>query len=70
MLFAAGVIGGSLSGMVGGASLVTFPTLLAAGLPPVTAAASNVCSMMFANIARRVVGPRHAAASRTARWPA
>jgi uncharacterized membrane protein YfcA len=51
MLFAAGVIGGSLSGIVGGASLVTFPALLAAGLPPVTAAASNVCSMMFANIA-------------------
>lgn len=51
MLFAAGVIGGSLSGIVGGASLVTFPTLLAIGMPPVTAAASNVCSMMFANIA-------------------
>ncbi len=51
MLFAAGLIGGSLSGLVGGASLVTFPALLAAGLPPVTAAASNVCSMMFANIA-------------------
>ena len=51
MLFGAGLIGGSLSGIVGGASLVTFPTLLAVGLPPVTAAASNVCSMMFANIA-------------------
>ena len=51
MLFFAGLIGGSLSGIVGGASLVTFPTLLAIGLPPVTAAASNVCSMMFANIA-------------------
>jgi uncharacterized protein len=51
MLFGAGLIGGSLSGLVGGASLVTFPTLLAIGMPPVTAAASNVCSMMFANIA-------------------
>jgi hypothetical protein len=51
LLFGAGVIGGSLSGIVGGASLVTFPTLLAVGLPPVTAAASNVCSMLFANIA-------------------
>jgi uncharacterized membrane protein YfcA len=39
------------AGLVGGASLVTFPTLLAIGMPPVTAAASNVCSMMFANIA-------------------
>jgi uncharacterized membrane protein YfcA len=51
MLFVAGVIGGSLSGIVGGASLVTFPTLLFIGLPPVTAAATNVCSMLFANIA-------------------
>jgi uncharacterized membrane protein YfcA len=51
ILFGAGVIGGSLSGIVGGASLVTFPTLLAIGMPPVTAAATNVCSMMFANIA-------------------
>lgn len=51
MLFGAGLIGGSLSGIVGGASLVTFPALLAIGMPPVTAAASNVCSMMFANIA-------------------
>jgi hypothetical protein len=52
MLFVAGVIGGSLSGIVGGASLVTFPTLLAIGMPPVTAAASNVCSMMFALVFR------------------
>jgi uncharacterized protein len=51
MLFGAGLIGGSLSGIVGGASLVTFPTMLAIGLPPVTAAASNVCSMLFANVA-------------------
>jgi uncharacterized protein len=51
LLLGAGVIGGALSGIVGGASLVTFPALLAVGLPPVTAAASNVCSMLFANIA-------------------
>ncbi|MBM3527973.1 MAG: sulfite exporter TauE/SafE family protein [Alphaproteobacteria bacterium] len=51
MLFFAGVIGGSLSGIVGGASLVTFPTLLWVGLSPIAAAASNVCSMLFANIA-------------------
>lgn len=51
MLFCSGVVGGALSGIVGGASLVTFPTLLAIGMPPVTAAATNVCSMLFANIA-------------------
>lgn len=41
MLFGAGIIGGTLSAIVGGASLVTFPALLAIGLPPITAAASN-----------------------------
>ena len=41
MLFGAGIIGGMLSAIVGGASLVTFPALLAIGLPPITAAASN-----------------------------
>ncbi len=69
MLFGAGVIGGSLSGLVGGASLVTFPALLAAGLPPVTAAASNVCSMMSANIAA-AFRTAPCCRSRIARWPA
>jgi hypothetical protein len=34
MLVGAGVIGGVITSMVGGASLVTFPAMLAAGLPP------------------------------------
>jgi uncharacterized membrane protein YfcA len=51
MLFAAGVGGGMLSGLIGGAALVTFPALLAAGLPPVNAAVSNLFSLMPANAA-------------------
>jgi uncharacterized membrane protein YfcA len=54
MLFGAGVVGGSLSGLVGGASLVTFPVMLAIGLPPVTAAASNVVAMIPASIAAAI----------------
>ena len=51
MLFAAGIAGGILSGLIGGAALVTFPALLAAGLPPVNAAACNLFSLIPANIA-------------------
>ena len=38
-------------GLVGGASLVTFPALLAIGLPPVTAAASNQVAALPSNFA-------------------
>jgi uncharacterized membrane protein YfcA len=50
MLFAAGVAGGSLASMVGGASLVTFPAFLATGLPPIIATASNITAVVPANI--------------------
>src|SRR5437773_2359785 len=49
ILFAAGIVGGGLAALVGGASLVTFPALLAAGLSPVTAAASNLAAIAPAN---------------------
>jgi uncharacterized membrane protein YfcA len=42
VLIIAGVGGGLLSSIVGGASLVTYPALLAAGLPPVTATTCNL----------------------------
>lgn len=42
MLVLAGTGGGMLSSMVGGAAVVTYPVLLAAGLPPVTATTSNL----------------------------
>ena len=51
MLFAAGIAGGILSGLIGGASLVTFPALLAAGLPPITAAVTNLFALVPANTA-------------------
>ena len=50
MLLAAGVFGGALAGLVGGASLITFPVLLAAGLPPIIATASNQAAILPANI--------------------
>lgn len=50
LLLVAGFVGGIFNSMAGGASLVTFPAMLAAGLPPVTANASNTFAVVFGNI--------------------
>jgi len=49
MLFVTGIFGGVMSSMIGGASVITFPVLLAAGLPPVVATASNLVAVSPAN---------------------
>jgi uncharacterized membrane protein YfcA len=41
LLFAAGLLGGALNSLAGGGSFIVFPALLAAGVPPVAANASN-----------------------------
>jgi uncharacterized protein len=41
LLFAAGLMGGALNSLAGGGSFIVFPALLAAGVPPVIANASN-----------------------------
>jgi uncharacterized membrane protein YfcA len=46
MLFAAGLIGGALNSLAGGGSFIVFPALLAAGIPPVIANASNTYAAM------------------------
>jgi uncharacterized protein len=45
LLVAAGVAGGIIAAIVGGAAVVTFPALLAAGLPPVMATAGNTVAL-------------------------
>jgi uncharacterized membrane protein YfcA len=42
MLFAAGVAGGMITSLVGGAAVVTYPALIAAGLSPLTATICNL----------------------------
>ena len=49
MLAAAGVIGGAISALVGGAAIVTFPALIAAGLSPVVATATNLVALTPGN---------------------
>jgi uncharacterized membrane protein YfcA len=41
LLLGAGVLGGAINAVAGGATLFTFPAMLAAGLPPVVANASS-----------------------------
>ncbi|HEX2437584.1 MAG TPA: sulfite exporter TauE/SafE family protein [Methylomirabilota bacterium] len=50
MLFAAGLAGGVVTAIVGGASLITFPAMLAAGLPAIIANASNTVAMSPGNL--------------------
>jgi hypothetical protein len=49
MLFGAGLAGGVVTAVVGGASLITFPALLAAGLPAIVANASNTVALTPGN---------------------
>ena len=49
-LLVIGIGGGVLTAMVGGASLLTYPGLIALGLPPITAAVVNLVALMPANL--------------------
>jgi uncharacterized membrane protein YfcA len=46
LLFLSGVAGGVINALAGGATLLTFPAMLAAGLPPITANASNAVAIV------------------------
>jgi hypothetical protein len=58
LLLAAGFAGGIVTAIVGGASLITFPALLAAGLPPVIAVASNAVATTPASFAAALTDRR------------
>jgi uncharacterized membrane protein YfcA len=46
----AGVVAGAINAIVGSGSLVTFPTLLAVGFPPVVANVSNTVGLVFGGV--------------------
>ncbi len=50
-LLVSGLAAGVVTAIVGGASLITFPALLAVGLPPVVANASNTVALAPGNLA-------------------
>jgi uncharacterized protein len=45
LLFGAGLVGGVANAMAGGATLFTFPAMIASGLPPIVANASNAVAV-------------------------
>ena len=49
LLFGTGILGGVMASMVGGASVITFPAMLAVGLNPVVATASNLVAVSPGN---------------------
>ena len=51
VLFCAGILGGVLSAVAGGASFITFPALIYAGLPPMIANATNFVGLVPGNVA-------------------
>ncbi|MCT4610331.1 MAG: sulfite exporter TauE/SafE family protein [Pelagimonas sp.] len=51
MLILIGVFGGVWNAIAGGATLFTFPALMAAGLPPVVANATNYLALLPSNAA-------------------
>ena len=50
LLFIAAIIGGAINSVAGGGSLITFPSLLACGIPPVIANASNTAALLPGSI--------------------
>ena len=51
MLLVAGFVAGGVNALAGGATLLTFPVLMAAGLPPTIANASNFVALLPGNAA-------------------
>ncbi len=50
LLFAAGMLAGAVNALAGGGTFFSFPALLAAGLPPVTANATNTVALWPASL--------------------
>jgi uncharacterized membrane protein YfcA len=69
LLIGAGLFGGAWNAVAGGATLFTFPALLAAGLPPVTANATNFLALLPSNAAALPAYRRELAEIGAGLWP-
>ncbi|MFM0205565.1 TSUP family transporter [Paraburkholderia fungorum] len=58
LLLIAGIAGGMVNALAGGATLITFPAMLAAGLPPVVANASNAVAIAPGHLIAALVDRR------------
>src|SRR5215210_6044133 len=49
-LIGTGFLGGIITAVVGGSSIICFPAMLAVGLPPIVASASNTAAVVPAHL--------------------
>ena len=68
-LVSIGLFGGAWNALAGGATLFTFPALMAAGLPPVVANATNYLALLPSNAAALPAYRRELAGVGAAIWP-
>lgn len=59
LLFGAGIAGGFVNALAGGATFFTFPAMMAAGLPPVIANASNAVAVWPGSLSGTLAFRRH-----------
>src|ERR1700709_1619931 len=64
-IFLAGIAAGTINTVVGSGTLITFPTLLAIGLPPVTANVSNTLGLVPGSLSRAIGYRRELEGQRT-----
>jgi len=64
LLVGAGLIGGAINAIAGGATFFTFPAMMAAGLGPVAANASNTVALAPSSFAAFLAMRRHLAGAR------
>ncbi len=64
LLFAAAAAGGAINAVAGGGSFVAFPALLAAGVPPISANATNTVALWPGSVASAVAYRQEIAAMR------
>jgi uncharacterized membrane protein YfcA len=69
LLLAAGLTGGTVNAIAGGATFFTFPAMLAVGLPPVVANASNTVALWPASCAAALTDWRQLWAERSMAAP-
>src|SRR3954453_10257679 len=64
-IFLAGMAAGTINTLVGSGTLITFPTLLAFGIPPVTANVSNTVGLVPGSVSGAIGYRRELAGQRS-----
>ena len=69
LIAVAAVAGGAVNAIAGGGSLITFPALVAAGLPPIAASATNTIALCPGYLGATLAQRAQLAGQRRRAWP-